>query len=179
MASCSRICMFLFTIVLEVADLILDWDFYVEIKNTDLIAQEIVYCILGFAFLGSLLFLCTVITKIAIICHNDYDEENDTCTAVLSLLSTVFEDFPQIILALFVAFNTKDLLSPVQIAKAVYGIIEPIIQITLNAREYSKLKKKMWDDNTCLKGCKITEILASVVIIICSVILLVDLVLHL
>jgi hypothetical protein len=171
--------MFLFAMALEIADLALDWDFFDEIKDVDLIADEIRYCILGFAILGTVLFLGTVLNKCVTICDDGYEEEEDRCGAVLSLLSTVFEDLPQIILALIVAFNTTDLLSPVQIAKAVYGIIEPIIQIALNGREYSKLRKNIWDDNTCAKGCKIAEIIANVIVIICSVILLVDLVFHL
>jgi hypothetical protein len=164
---------------LEIADLILDWDFYIEIKDLDIIAEEIIYCILSFAIVGSLLFLCTFINKCVTVCDDGYDEEDDTCGTVLSLLSTVIEDLPQIILALIVAFNTKDLLSPVQIVKAVYGIVEPAIQIILNWREYSKLTKNIWSDNTCFKGCKITEIVVNVIIIICSIVLLIDLVHHL
>jgi hypothetical protein len=127
---------------LEIADLFLDWDFYAEIRKTGLVAEETEHYILGFAILGTLLFLGTVLNKCVTVCDDRFEEEDDTCGTVLSLLSTVFEDLPQIILALIVASTTTGLLSPIQIVKAVYGIIEPLIQIALNCREYSKLRKK-------------------------------------
>jgi hypothetical protein len=165
--------------ILEIADLVLDWDFYIEIKDVDLIASEIRYCVLGFAILGSVLFLFTLINKCVTVCDANYKEEKDKCATGLSLLSTFAEDLPQIVLALIVESKTTSLLSPVQIVKAFYGIIEPIIQIALNGREYWKLRKNVWNDNTCLKVCSLLGMFANCVIFICSNVLLGKLIPHL
>lgn len=179
MASCSRVSRFILTLLLEIADLILDWDFYVEVSKTDLIGDKVRYSILGFAIFGSILFLFTIITKFIGICDSDdddQDEENGTCAVTLSLMSTLLEDLPQIILALIVAFNTKELISPVQIVKAVYGIGEPIIQLILYACQYRRMKKNFWNSNECGMSCKIFEMILSCILIICSIILLIKLV---
>lgn len=176
MASCSRVSRFILTLLLEIADLILDWDFYVEVSQTDLVGDKVRYSILGFAIFGSILFLCTIITKFIGICDSDDDdqeEENGTCAVTLSFMSTLLEDLPQIILALIVAFNTKDLISPVQIVKACYGIAEPIIQLILYACQYRRMKK---NSNGCGMVCKIFEMLFGCILIICSIILLIKLV---
>lgn len=47
-----------------------------------------------------------------------------------SLLSTVTEDLPQIVLAINVAHHMTHLISVIQILKAMYGVIEPIVRIT-------------------------------------------------
>lgn len=178
MASCSRICLFILTLILEVADLILDWDFYIEISGTDKIENDIKHSILGFAIFGTILFMCTFIYKFYGICNsNDYEriEENGKCASVLSLMSTLFEDFPQIILALYVAFNTEDLLSPVQIAKACYGIIEPTIQLIFYACQYRRMRNDTGARINFSMVCKVTEIVLSCVLIIFSLVLLIDL----
>lgn len=137
------------------------------------------YSILGFAIFGSILFLCTIITKFIGICDSDdddQDEENGGCAVTLSLMSTLLEDLPQIILALIVAFNTKDLISPVQIVKAFYGIGEPIIQLILYACQYRRMKKNIWNSNECGMSCKVFEMFLSCILIICSSVLLYDLI---
>lgn len=82
------------------------------------------------------------------------DEENSTSAVTLSLMSTLLEDLPQIILALIVAFNTDKLISPVQIVKACYGIAEPILQFIINAIQYCQMKKNTWNSNGCSMRCK-------------------------
>lgn len=182
MASCPRVSLFILTLVLEVADLILDWDFYAEVSKTDLIGDRIRYSILGFAIFGSILFLITIITKFIWICNiddDDQDDDNGACALTLSLMSTLLEDLPQIILALIVAFSTKELISPVQIVKACYGIGEPIIQLMVYACQYCRMKKNTRDRNNFRMKCKKFEMFLSLILIICSVILLIDLKLHL
>ena len=180
MASCSRISLFLLTLGLELADLVLDWDFYYEVHKTDVVKNNIKWSILAFAILGTILFLSTVVTKFVGICNSDDDdqeEENGTCAVTLSWMTLLFEDLPQIILALIVAFQTKDLLAPVQIVKAVYGILEPIIQITIHSYRYWKLRNNYYYGNeTQMQECKIFEIIGSVILIILSIILLADLI---
>ena len=179
MASCSRIFLFILTLGLELADLVLDWDFYYEVHKTDVVGNNIKWSILAFAILGTILFLSTLVTKFCGICNSDDDdqeEENGTCAVTLSWMTLLFEDLPQIILALIVAFQTKDLLAPVQIAKAGYGILEPIIQITIHSYRYWKLRNHYYYENETQMRCKIFEIIGSVILIILSIILLVDLV---
>lgn len=129
-------------------------------------------------YFGTILFMCTFIYKFYGIGNsNDYEriEDNGKCASVLSLMSTLFEDFPQIILALYVAFNTEDLLSRAQIPKACYGIIEPTIQLIFYACQYRRMRNDTGGRINFSMVCKVTEIVLSCVLIICSLVLLIDL----
>lgn len=174
---CCKVFRFLFTLALELIDLVLDWEFYYEISKTDEVNYEVQTSILAFAVVGSFLFLLIVANKINLFCCNEYgdDEEEDACSIGLSLLSTIIEDIPQIVLAIIVALTTKELVSPVQIAKAAYAILEPFIQIVMNAVEIHDINKQH-KPNIGRKNCKIVEIFISVILMICSITLVINLV---
>lgn len=72
-------------------------------------------------------------------------------------MTLLFEDLPQIILALIVAFQTKDLLAPVQIVKAGYGILEPIIQIMIHIYQYCTLRKNYYYENETQMRCGLKQ----------------------
>lgn len=131
-------CFLLFMIVSETIDLFLDWDFFYEINKSSENVDER-HWILGFAIWGTILYIFTFVSLCCDLC-NDEDKENP-CSPWLSLLSTVTEDFPQIILAIAVAGHTTRLISWVQIAKAVYGIFEPYVRATKLIAERENNKK--------------------------------------
>lgn len=171
-----KVVRFLFTLALELIDLVLDWEFYYEVSKSVEVNYEVQASILAFAVVGSLLFVLTVANKIKLFCCNKYgDEEENACSVGLSILSTVIEDFPQIALATYVAFTTKELVSLVQIAKAVYAILEPFIQILMNAVKINKMRKK-YKQNKGRTFCKVIEIIISIIIMLGSIFLLVSLV---
>lgn len=174
---CCKVFRFLFTLALELIDLVLDWEFYYEISKTNEVNYKVQTSILAFAVVGSVLFILIVVNKISLFCCNEYgnDEEENAFSVGLSILSTVVEDLPQIVLAIIVAWTTKELVSPVQIAKAVYAIVEPFIQIVLNAVEIRNMKKK-YKQNNGRKICKVIEIIISIILMLCSITLLINLV---
>ena len=119
MNSDKKNCLFLIMIS-ESIDVILDWDFYYEISHDshsdiDNIVKDF---ILVFAVWGTILYFITVIS-LCVYCCGDEDEEN-SCTTYISLLSTCTEDLPQKALAIIVAGSTSHLISKVQIAKKLY-----------------------------------------------------------
>lgn len=74
MVSCCRVFLFIVIFVLEIVDLILDWDFYVEVSKIDFIGDNIKYSILGFVIFGIFLFLFIVFIKCFGICNSDDDD---------------------------------------------------------------------------------------------------------
>lgn len=173
---CRKVFRFLFTLALELIDLVLDWEFYYEVSKADEVIFEVQVCILVFAIVGSILFVLTVANKIKLFCCKRYGEEKENTSSVcLSMLSTALEDLPQIVLAIIVALTTKELVSPVQIAKAVYAIVEPCFQIVMNVVEIRNMKKQ-YKQNKGRIICKVIEIIISVIIVLCSITLLINLV---
>jgi hypothetical protein len=102
-------------ILIELVDLGLDWDFYIEVNSTEQDIQhktELRYLILAFAVVGSITFLFGLIGL-------RYDARKDykhlTFSTALSMISTWLEDVPQIVhfIILFkqLVFLEYDLLS--------------------------------------------------------------------
>lgn len=95
MVSCLRICFFILIFILEVVDLFLDWDFYVEISRIDKIENDIKNSIFGFVIFGIILFMCIFIYKFYGMCNsndNERKEENGICVFVFLLMFILFED---------------------------------------------------------------------------------------
>lgn len=103
---------FWFIIDSETLDLILDWTFTYQINhhNDPHVEQSIKIRILGFAIWGTMLYILTIIS---LFCdsHNDDDDEECSCIVSFSLLSTVTEVLPQIVLAINVAHHMTHLIS--------------------------------------------------------------------
>lgn len=131
-------CFVLFMIVSETIDLFLDWDFFNEINKSSQHVDER-HWNLGFAIWGTTLYVFTFVSLCCDLC-NDEDKENP-CSPWLSLLSTLTEDFPPIILAIVVAGHTTRLISWVQIANAFYGSFEPLTLAATFSIEKKKEKR--------------------------------------
>lgn len=169
-------CWIFFMIVSETIDLILDWDFVYEInkssENVDEISKQLIR---WFAIWGTILYFLTVVSLCCDLC-NDEDKENP-CSPSLSLLSTVTEDFPQIILAIVVARHTTHLISLVQIAKAVYGLIEPFIRAVKISAERENSKKKFSTESHDYECQKFFDMIFCILLCVCSFALFVVLIL--
>lgn len=167
MRSEKETCFLLFMMVSETVDLMLDWDFAYEIaQSTDPNVQSTNHWILGFAIWETVLYILTIVFLCCDLCNGD-DEEHP-CSASLSLLSTVTEDMPQIVLAIIVASHTTHLISVVQILKAVYGIIEPLvrtIKLSCDRKHSKKTFKNPSHDNECQK---FLDMLCSSILCVCS-----------
>ena len=145
MRTADNDCWILFTVIFETVDLYLDWKFYEKLQQESLtgVSENTINWIYGFAVWATVIFICTFLCLI-VDCCSDEEHEN-SCTSVLSLLSTVSEDLPQISLAIYVAWNTSHVISWVQIGKALYGIIEPWIRA---GNILTEIDKKVYNRNS-------------------------------
>lgn len=168
MRSDDKNCFVLFMIVSETIDFFLDWDFVYEINKSSQNVDERLW-ILGFAIWGTILYFSTFVSLCYDLC-NDEDKENE-CSPCLSLLSTVTEDFPQIILAIAVAGHTTHLISWVQIAKAVYGFIEPLIRAANLSTERENSKKTFNTASHDYECQKFLDMIFCFVLCLCSALL--------
>jgi hypothetical protein len=146
--------------VLEVVDLGLDWEFYVEVTDSDqesiIRAVGVKRAILGFAIIGSVIFLLTfIIFSFGVYIkrkHDNISEETEQrvkdALVVLSFICIWLEDLPQIALAVVVAVKSTELISNIQLAKAWYALSEAVIETVINIAELKeciKNKEKIWN----------------------------------
>ena len=178
MGCCSpkRFIMITVLLLIELVDLGLDWDFYIEVSSTEQDIQhktELRYLILAFAVVGSITFIFELIGL-------RYDARKDykhlTFSTALSMISTWLEDVPQIVLAVMIAIWSTELISKVQIAKAGIAIGEALVHIIISVwqlrfRDNTSYSKK----TSCLKRMIILDLCGGVVILLCSVFLLLEL----
>lgn len=155
---------FWFKIISESIDLILDLGFIHKMNHiTDPHVEQSSKHILGFAMCGTMLYVLTIISLLRN-SRNDVDEEHPC----LSLLSTVTEDLPRTLLAINVAINMKHFISGIQIIKAIYGSIEPIIRIIKIVYDGMN-EKNTTHQNTCTKCLKWWDVAFSVILCLCSI----------
>lgn len=98
------------------------------------------------------------------LCSNKNHE--NICTTILSCLSSTTEDFPQIIFAIDVATKTSQIITPVQIFKALYGIIEPFIR-SRNIFIERMLKETQYQ-NSVTEFMKFFDMIFSFIICLCG-----------
>lgn len=103
----------------------------------------------------------------------DDDDEENPCLTFLSCLSTMTEDLPQIVLAISVARKAKKLISWVQIAKAVYGVIEPFLQLKKIGSDVDRRRRSFRATFPCYKCLKFLDASSCILLWFFSVILLV------
>lgn len=177
-----------FLVFLEVFDLVLDWWFYYEIKvydgavdlstNTTVEhvafegAKNVEWAILAFAIFGTLTF---IIQLVVLILQIRKKTEYYTAATIIDFISTVFEDFPQIILAIIVAVNTSETISDVQYVKAGCEIFEALFHIIFSCVHLYQGKQKCSKYCKCMKRLTIAFIACGVVILLCSIFLLLEL----
>jgi hypothetical protein len=177
MGCCSpkRFFLITFVLVIELVDLVLDWNFYFEV---DAIKQDIPhktelrYAILAFAVVGVITFIFGLFSL-------HYDARKDykhlTFSTALSMISTWLEDVPQIVLAVIVAVSSSELISKVQYAKAGYAIVEALVHIIISVWQLRFRDNSYSEKTCCLKSMTILDSIAGVGVLLCSVFLLVEL----
>lgn len=161
---------FWFIIDSETLDLIFDWTFTYQKNNHNdpHVERSIKMRILGFAIWGTMLYILTIIS---LFCdsHNDDDDEECSCIVSFSLLSTVTEDLPQIVLAINVAHHMTHLISVIQILKAMYGVNEPIVRITKISNDMNE--KNMTNKHASTKCQKLFDWAFSLILCLSSCVL--------
>ncbi|XP_061193493.1 uncharacterized protein LOC133201718 [Saccostrea echinata] len=170
--------------LLEVVDLGLDWDFYIEVQHTDqqsiIRAVKLKWAILGFAIFGTVMFFSTLIA----FCIKIYKKRKQKnlsksyqdvkkAVSIMSLICTWFEDFPQIVLAVIVAVKSTELISIIQLVKAWYALAEATLQATIIFIELRLccLKKPDYWKRVLL----ILELIGITLIFLVSIFLLIEL----
>ena len=178
MGCCSpkRFILITLLLLIELVDLGLDWDFYIEVNSTEQEIQhktELRNLILAFAVVGSITFIFGLISL-------RYDATKNykhlTFSTALSMISTWLEDVPQIVLAVIVAVSSSKLISKVQIAKAGIAIGEALVHIIISVWQLRFRDNKSYSKKTsCLKRMIKFDLFGGVVILLCSVFLLLEL----
>ncbi|KAK3104439.1 hypothetical protein FSP39_002065 [Pinctada imbricata] len=166
-------------LILEVPDLALDWDFYVEVMNsnqTDIKnATEAQISILAFFIVGSVTFTIeTVNLFLLIFC--------DGCTYFLpgcfSLLSTLIEDIPQMALALYIAIIEETTITNVQFGKAGFAVFEVFLRTAILIyyihKKNQRLEKGIMFDTLIdsikeKKWVAVVQLTFSIIILSCSI----------
>ena len=155
-----------FLFIMEAIDLVLDWNFYAEIE-TELKTPILVFAIVGsFTFVLGLVSLYYDATK---------NYEHLTFCTIMSVISTWFEDFPQIILAVIFAVSSSEVISNVQYVKAGYAIAEASVHIMLSFWQVCCRGDTYADKPRYLTILIILDAIGGLVILACSIFLLVEL----
>lgn len=160
----DKTCAVFFVFLSETIDLFLDLDFIYEIdKSSQNVDENTKQWIFGVSRWGIFLYIMTLF-NLCFVCCNDDDEENP-CSTFLSCLSTMTEDLPQIVLAISVARNAKKLISWVQIAKAVYGVIEPLLRLKKIGNDIDRRRQSFRATFPCYECLKFLD--ASSCMLLC------------
>ncbi|VDH91092.1 Hypothetical predicted protein [Mytilus galloprovincialis] len=163
---------------MELIDLGLDWDFFVEVNKTDQEKiqrnDELKYSILAFAIIGSVTF---ILQLVAIYYDSRKNYSHLTYSTTMSFISTWFEDVPQIMLAIWVASISSDLISNVQYIKAAYAIVEAVIHFGVSIWQLccKSEKFKYKRNSSCLKTLLVLDLIGGILLLGASVFLLIEL----
>ncbi|CAG2204635.1 unnamed protein product [Mytilus edulis] len=176
--TCKRVFFITGLIIMELIDLGLDWDFFVEVNKTDQekiqSETELKYLILAFAVVGTLTF---ILQLVAIYYDSKQNYSHLTYSITMSFISTWLEDIPQIILAIWVASISSDLISYVQYAKASYAILEALLHfgVTIWQLCCKKEKFKYKKNSDCLMALLVLDLIGGILLLGASVFLLIEL----
>lgn len=151
----------------QTIDLYLDLKFISEIdQSSQYVDESTKQWILGVSRWGIFLYIMTLL-RLCSACCNDDDEENP-CATFLSCLSTMTEDFPQIVLAMSVARHTTQLISWVQIAKAVYGVFEPFLRLNNISNDIARSRQSFRTSFPCYECLNFFDMCFCCVLCACS-----------
>lgn len=171
----DKTCTVFLVFLSETIDLFLDLDFISEIdESSQNVDESTKQWILGVSRWGIFLYIMTLFS-LCFTCCNDDDEENP-CATFLSCLSTMTEDFPQIVLAIVVAWRTTHLISWVQIAKAIYGVTEPFLRFINISDDIDRSRQSFRTSFPCYECLTFFDMCFCCVLCACSVFLLIILV---
>lgn len=165
-------------ILMELIDLGFDLDFVIEVYNTDQepirSEHELKKAILAFLILG--FFTCIgQITSVFLDARKDYS--NLTFSIIMSFISTWIEDISQIILAVWVAAISSEIVSKIQYWKAGYAIFEALIHFGGVTWQLCFKNEENGYNTTgsCLKKLIVLEVFGGVLILGASIFLLIEL----
>lgn len=152
--TCKRVLFITGLFLMELVDLVLDWYFFAQINKTE---QEPIrsenalqYSILSFSIVGTFTF---ILQLLALYVDGKKDYSQMTYSTAMSVISTLFEDLPQIMLAAWVAAVSSEVISNIQYAKAIYAIVEALIHIGISIWQLCCTKEtlKNKENSNCLK----------------------------
>ncbi|KAK3084030.1 hypothetical protein FSP39_007050 [Pinctada imbricata] len=161
-------------VVLEVLDLIFDWNFYTEVSDSkDFKEKPISRAIFVFALWGTALFVADFICLLLVVCKGKPSKAED----IVTCLTTWTEDVPQIVMAVIVASTVgKPITGWVQYTKAALGISESIIRIMVTIMSNCCIDSYKYDQirsQRCCPSCADTlNFIGYFIILICAIVIL-------
>lgn len=166
----------MFMVVAEAINIYLDWKFCNEVmKTSEPLSDNIKQCCWWFSSWGIFIFLPTLLSLCCDLIR--YDDNENPCSLVLSLVSTITKDIPQVGVSLVVACHKTTLSTGVQFLKSLHGIIVHFIRGIKILNDFGQRKKTFstaFDDYECMK---FFEGVFCFISFICSVALLIVLLL--
>lgn len=168
----GKTCVVFLVFLSETIDLFLDWDFIYEIDKSSQHVDESTKQWIQVVWIWEVILYLFTLASLCLDCCIDDDEENPL-TTFLSCLSTMTEDFPQIVLAIVVACRTTHLISWVQIAKAVYGVIEPFLRFSKISNDIDRSRQSFRTAFPCYECLKSFDMFFCFLLCACSVGLLI------
>lgn len=121
------ICFAIIMFVVETIKCCLDWKLTNNVMNTSEPLNEIIkQCCWWLSLWGTLVYLLTLLS---LCCDLKRDEDNENpCSPVLSLVSSITKDIPQVVFAVVVAIFTRKVSFGVQFLKFLLEFISHIIR---------------------------------------------------
>ncbi|CAG2250521.1 unnamed protein product [Mytilus edulis] len=146
--TCKRVLFITGLFLMELVDLVLDWYFSLQINKTE---QEPIrsenalqYSILSFSIVGTFTF---ILQLLALYVDGKKDYSQMTYSTAMSVISTLFEDLPQIMLAAWVAAvsseSEKTVMKHQQKRLDCYSVLTYSVSLKMKIRSgLSRSKKK-------------------------------------
>ena len=161
-------------IVLEVTDFIFDWDFYIELNNSERYYKTtLTLCVLIVAILGTLNFAFASVCLV----YSVKTRKRHRLEDFLDCITTWFEDVPQMVIAVIVAIDVREPITNwVQYTKAGLAIFEAVLRCAIIFVTCCCQNRKFEDVDSKAKCPKVANginFVGYALILICAVVILV------
>ena len=122
----ERVGLVILFVVLEVSDLVFDWEFFAELSNSDRYKEaHLRWAVLAFALWGTVNFVLALCALVYSVRRRERYKWED----LVDISATWFEDVPQMIMAAIVAVEEGEPITHwVQYTKAILAIVEALLR---------------------------------------------------
>ena len=125
-SACQRVGLVILFLILELSDLIFDWDFYAELSNSERYSEApLRWAVLVFALWGTVNFVLSFVCLVYSVRTGKRRKWEDA----IDISATWFEDVPQMVMAAIVAVEVGEPITNwVQYTKATLAIAEALLR---------------------------------------------------
>ena len=142
----QRVGLVILFVVLEVSDLVFDWEFFAELSNSDRYKEApLRWAVLAFALWGTVNFVLALCALVYSVRRRERHKFED----LIDISATLLEDVPQMIMAAIVAVEEGEPITNwVQYTKAILAIVEALLRcIIILVTCCPRLRKKCHGDD--------------------------------